>query len=50
MPEQFIKKDIEELENRDEESIRRLAKRYHVSTESFIYRVCNLGFELDFIG
>ncbi len=50
MPVHFIKKDIEELKIRDEENIRRLAKQYHVSTESFIYRACNLGFELDFIG
>lgn len=47
MPEHFIREDMTQLKNWDEESIRELAKKYQVSAESFVYRLSNLGFELD---
>jgi Zn-dependent peptidase ImmA (M78 family) len=47
MPEPFIRGDMAQLKNWDEESIRELAKKYQVSAESLVYRLSNLGFELD---
>jgi Zn-dependent peptidase ImmA (M78 family) len=50
MPEQFIRKDLEEIDICDEECVRKLAQKYQVSTESFVYRVSNLGMKLDLFG